>query len=407
MSTASPEWRVWCLLKDQLAHVQPVVAALAGRARFDIDDQWDPDRLLANRPDIVLCVNDYHYDIVCCLDAARRQGIPSLTLQDGILEWRCQYQNPLFAAGGGAPQHQPVVADKIACLGYQSARQIAAWGNAAKVEVTGMPRLDHLLTRPPVARRQPGQRVLVMTAKNPGFTEDQRTVTLTSLHDLKQYLAGRPDIAVAWRVSKAVAQALGVTNQLQQVASAELAAQVDQADAVITTPSTAMLEAMLLGRPVAALDYHNVPRFVPTAWTISAREQIAPVIADLLAPPATKLAFQENCLADCLRTDGPAAPRVAALMEEMVAACRAQRWQGVRPVLPAHMVNGVAQAAVPALPALAELYPNQPVFQATDVGGLQVRLARAENENRRLKTENSELHGRRNLWSQLKQRVQI
>ena len=161
MNQTIPEWRAWCLLKDQLAHIQPVATALAGRAQFEIDDQWDPDRLLVNPPDIVVCVNDYHYDIVCCLDAAHKRGIPSLTLQDGILEWRCQYENPLFADGGGAPQHQPVIANKIACLGPQSARQLAAWGNAPKVEVTGMPRLDHLLTRQPVARRQPGQRLLL------------------------------------------------------------------------------------------------------------------------------------------------------------------------------------------------------------------------------------------------------
>lgn len=407
MTKASQCWRVWCLLRDQTAHVKPVEAALAGRAQFEFDDQWDPVRLLANQPDIVLCVNDYQYDIVRCLDVARARGIPSLTLQDGILEWRCQYQNPLFAAGGGAPQHQPVMADKIACLGHQSARQIAAWGNTAKVEVTGMPRLDLLLARQTVMPRQPGQRLLVMTAKNPGFTNEQRALTLLSLQELKRHLDGLTGINVCWRVSKAIAQALGVPNQLQQVASAELADQVEQADAVITTPSTAMLETMLLGRPVAALDYHNVPRFVPTAWIISAREQIAPVIAELLAPPATKLAFQKNCLTDCLRTDGSAAARVATLMVRMIELASAQRRQGVPLSLPSHMLNGEQPYALPSLPALGALYPDQPVFQETNAASLQVRLARAENENRRLKTENTQLHARLNIWSQLKQRVGI
>jgi len=47
----------------------------------------------------------------------------------------CQYENPLFGAGGGAAQHQPVLADKIAA----SARKAPAdcrVGNAGKVEVT-------------------------------------------------------------------------------------------------------------------------------------------------------------------------------------------------------------------------------------------------------------------------------
>src|SRR5881396_1907775 len=168
--------RAWCLLRDQFAHVKPLEEAFGAEAEFVYDSEWAPVRLIQEKPDIVICVNDYHVDIGRCLEAAREHGVPSLILQDGILEWRCQYENPLFGAGGGAPQHQPVLADKIACIGAQSVRQIAAWGNAHKVEVTGMPRLDYLLTTeaPPV--RKPGTRILVMTAKNPGFTPEQREI---------------------------------------------------------------------------------------------------------------------------------------------------------------------------------------------------------------------------------------
>ena len=358
---------IWCLLKDQFAHVKPVEESLGADAAFHYDDRWDPVALLDAKPDLVLCVNDYPYDIVRCLDAARQAGIPSLTLQDGILEWRCQFENPLFAAGGGAPQHQPVMADKIACLGHQSARQIAAWGNAAKVEVTGMPRLDHLLRRPATAVSSPGHRILVMTAKNPGFTPAQRELTLRSLNDVKTYLESKPDVTVLWRVSGSVAAALQVENQMNEISSLELAAVIERADAVITTPSTAMLEAMLLGRPVAALDYHNVPRFVPTAWTISAASHIEPVVMELLHPLATKKAFQCDCLADCLECDGPAAARVAVLIRRMI--------ESPQP-FPANLLNNGH--------ALRQ-GTSAPVVVLTDAQALQLRLARAENENVRLK----------------------
>jgi hypothetical protein len=367
---------IWCLLKDQLAHVKPVEEFLGAEASFHYDGRWDPATLVSERPDLVLCVNDYHYDVVRCLDAARQAGIPSLTLQDGILEWRCQFENPLFAAGGGAPQHQPVMADKIACLGHQSARQIAAWGNAAKVEVTGMPRLDHLLRRAASAVSLPGHRILVMTAKNPGFTPAQREITLRSLHDVKMHLESRAGVTVLWRVSGSVAAVLQVENQMNEISSLELAAVIDRADAVITTPSTAMLEAMLLGRPVAALDYHNVPRFVPTAWTISAASHIEPVVTELLHPLATKKAFQHDCLADCLECDGPAAPRVATLIRKMI--------ESPRP-LPANLLNNGHEHRQGPVLQLGEWYADQPVFAETDAPALQVRLARAENENVRLK----------------------
>jgi hypothetical protein len=39
-------------------------------------------------------------------------------------------------------------------------------------------------------------------------------------------------------------------------------------DAVISTPSTAMLEGMLQGLPVAVLDFHNRPHYVPAANSV-------------------------------------------------------------------------------------------------------------------------------------------
>ena len=90
--------------------------------------------------------------------------------------------------GEAPPSINLFLADKIACIGPSSARHIASWGNAAKVEVTGMPRLDYLLMRPGPVRNRPGSRILVMTAKRPGFTEEQTATTVRSLQDVKNHL---------------------------------------------------------------------------------------------------------------------------------------------------------------------------------------------------------------------------
>jgi hypothetical protein len=277
------------------------------------------------------------------------------------------------------------LADKIACLGPQSARQIAAWGNAHKVEVTGMPRLDYLLEieAPPV--RKPGTRILVMTAKNPGFTPEQREVTVRSLKDLKNWLDGHSHLEVFWRVSPKVVSELGVENQFQQAASQELTALLEQVDAVITTPSTALLEAMLLNRPVAALDYHNVPRFVPTAWTISAPEHVGPVVTDLLHPESRKLVFQRDCLNDCLRTDSPSAPRVATLIREMARVAAAARKENQSVTLPPRMVQSSFEAPQSGSVSMHDLYPEHEALADSDVCSLQLKLARLQSENTQLK----------------------
>lgn len=385
MSLVSDRLRVWCLLRDQHAHVKPVERFFGRRAEFLYDSEWNPRALEEARPSLVLCVNDYPQGITSCLDVARERRIPTLVLQDGILEWRCQYENPLFGSGGGAPQHQPVLADRIACIGNQSGRQIAAWGNAAKVAVTGMPRLDHLLERRSTPPHQPGSRLLVMTAKNPGFTPDQFAVTICSLRDLWGYLKTKRDLVVVWRTSRNVARELGVESEMRECASEELADILDRVDAVVTTPSTAMLEAMLRDRPVAALDYHNVPRFVPTAWTISAAEQIAPVVSEILEPPARKMAYQRDSLSDCLLCDGPAAPRVASLIVGMVRDAGGNTF-GLDP----QRFGWVAPPAVAEAPravSLAELYPDQPHFRDNDVASCQARIARLSKENSDLRQE--------------------
>lgn len=371
--------KAWCLLRDQYAHVKPVEETFGAAAEFIYDSAWDAAALTAAAPDIVVCVNDHSYEAAQCLLAARGAGIPSLVVQDGILEWRCQYENPRFGAGGAAPQHQPVMADKIACIGAQSARQIAAWGNAAKVEVAGMPRLDKMLAKGAQPRRQPGEKLLVMTAKKPWFDDAQREVTLRSLRELKEYLERQPQIEVVWRLTKDVASILGVENRLGELSTRELAEVLYEVDGVVTTVSTTILEAMLAGRPTAALDYHNAPRFVPTAWTITCREQIEAVVREALDPPANKLSFQEDCLRDVLRCDGAAAGHVAELMEKMAEIARQQREQGLPLRLPADLL-GMSAAGQGGGAALGALYPGQALFSEDDPQVLQSMLARANAE---------------------------
>jgi hypothetical protein len=138
-----------------------------------------------------------------------------------------------------------------------------------------------------------------------------------------------------------------------------------------------------MGKPVAVLDYHNTPRFVHSAWTISAPEHIPGVIGELLNPPVAKMLFQEDCLHDALECWSPASPRMATLITRMVEIGRQCREQGRRPSFSTRLV--VPESVVGEMPPLSLLYPNASVFRELDTVKLQVRLARAENENARLR----------------------
>jgi SAM-dependent methyltransferase len=247
--------------------------------------------------------------------------IPVLILADGILEYRNTWEHPQIENGA---LFQPVLGHKIATIGRSQSRWLESWGNAGKCETVGLPRLDRHCT---LARRvRPSNaafRILINTAITPYFTEAHRQQVTASLRDLKSFFDKSPvfngvKLEPVWRLTKGLDAEIGVASDVSDLSGHEMAVALQQVDALITTPSTAILEGMYFGLPVAALDYCNTPHYVSTAWRITASDQIAATMAELISPPEPKLLFQETVLHDSLECDTPAAPRLVRLITGMV-----------------------------------------------------------------------------------------
>jgi hypothetical protein len=328
------------------------------------DPAWEPP------PDCGLVVTKRHYDweaVTTLLRLYDDRRVPILILADGILEYRNTWQHPQLVPGS---LFQPVIGDKVACYGRSQARTIESWGNTGKCEVVGAPRLDHMLNRRPRTRaaREPF-RVLVATARTPGFTDDQTAAVERSLEDLRAWLAGHERVSVGtrdvalepvWRLTGGLDTALGIGDDLDGAESRSVAEVLTEVDAVITTPSTLILEAMLQGLPVAVLDYTNSPAYVPAAWSISASEHLDQVVPELLEPPAARMLFQSTTLHDALECRSPAADRMVELAEAMITlgeSCRAagRPLEFPRRILPE---AGVAPRSPDRLAYDQSLYPD-------------------------------------------------
>lgn len=352
----------------------------------DYEMGWSPP------PNCGLLVTAQHYsepefDI---LRHAVDNGIPTLIVADGILEYKNTWLRPSAAAGC---IFQPVMGHKIACLGRSQARILESWGNLGKCEVVGAPRLDPLIGRMP-RRRTTDQpfRILIATAKTPGFTRDQRTLIKRSVQDLKFWFSYQQKhyhqvIEPVWRLTQDLDQEIGVENNLREYSSIELAKLLENVDAVITTPSTIMLEAILHGLPVALLEYNNCPQYVPAAWTISAPRHIDQVLPELFNPPAAKLLFQETMLHDALECRTPAAPRMAQLVEEMLNIardCHAGNKSVVFP--PRILIDSQAGYHLPEEGFdLQALYPDRPIFREMDRTIVQIEVEQLRTEIKRLR----------------------
>lgn len=348
------------------------------------------DGAAASEVDVVVTLDNYYLPAVERAWELVRRQTPVLVLADGILEYRNTWEHPQIAPGA---MFQPAVGQKVACIGRAQARMLESWGNLGKCEVVGLPKLDRLLGRTirPSAPDRP-LRLMIATARTPSFTPAQHAFLVAALVDLRAALRSanspappaenRRAIDVVWRLTGELAGRIGLTEAEQKSGGGDLGDVLATCDAVVTTPSTVMMEAMLIGLPVALLDYQNCPHFVPAAWTITARDHLPGVLEELRSPPLAKLLYQRAVLHDNLECRSPAAPRLVRLIAEMARSGRESRAAGKPLSLPRRILTDPLDGHH--LPDeafdLQRLFPDHPVFGSTDRAALQVEVEQWRRE---------------------------
>lgn len=397
----------------------------------------EPDEVVhVARPGDVAVFYSEHFDRFrsACF-TLRQNQIATLYAIDGILEWRNAWDNrPDEIACPWTMR--PCLAHVVATIGPRQTAILDSWGNTACVPI-GLPRLDDLgkaYSQSPAAfangqttsssesaaseSHAPKFKVLVLTAKCPGFTAAQLETTFRSLVALREAVTQNPmidgrEIELVWRLTGGLDQRLGLeVNGLDPAAipeSSGLAEVLAQVDAVIGTPSTALLEAMLLERPVATLDFHNVPIYVDTVFRISAPEHVRPILEQLVrfshSPPHR--AWQTFLLRENLLTDGQATQRLVQLLQWMQAESLAAQESGralnldVAEVLPHLAYASSAPASIFGQLRNARIRttsddPTQVASRESDdtfsLAQWQAYTEQLERENRRLSQLVSEAH---------------
>ena len=184
----------------------------------EYSDQWQPPE------DCGIVISHLHYDYPTATILSRltkQNRVPVLVLADGVLEFRNTYQNPTVAAGS---IFMPVHGHKLACIGNSQARVVSSWDNAGKCEIVGLPRFDQLNDiRKKGANSDKQQdpnsfRILVATARKPGFDTRQIETVRRSLMDLKKHFDSTPVIhnkrlEITWRLTGDLEQSIGVNQE--------------------------------------------------------------------------------------------------------------------------------------------------------------------------------------------------
>ncbi len=280
-----------------------------------------------------------------CREALRQAagvGARTVLLMDGLTEWRNTFANPRV------PDRflRPAPVDLVLCAGLSDARVLRALGNRATP--TGLPRVDAGLRD--LANLGDPRRVLVATANTPAFTVDERSRIVTALGELRES-AERAGWTIAWRLTGALEDDLGVANDEGTLASA-----LARSGAVITTPSTLMVESMRAGLPTALLRLHGEPLWHSAAWVWEPDESPEPIDDPSDVPEGPRGMSRWVDSADRLLRQLARPTR-----EQLDRQAECLRWldassDGVPPAeLVAEAIAG--EAAVPAAPVASPLVP--------------------------------------------------
>ncbi len=377
--------------KEAAHHAAPLTS------RLDVTLSEPKQILLTAQPGDLVIFYSEHFDRFrdACRQLREKQ-IATLYMIDGILEWRNAWENRSDEPACPYTM-RPVLSHKVACIGASQARVIASWGNPEKIEVVGIPRLETLQQNKPTAVDNQRFRLLVMTAKCPAFTEDDRAQVIQSLIDLKQWITNHPKlngktIEVCWRLTGDLERVIGVPNQLGDISGTDLPAVLSQVDAVISTPSTAALEAQLLDIPTAILDYTNSPKYVDSAWAISANRHIGPTLAELANPSEAKCVLQRYLLRDALYLESSATDRLTELIQGMLDTSQ-KCLEESRPLdFPIQMLTPLRCPSASDIGFKSQLlFKERPEFSEADHNVVQTELAHARREIQHLQREIEQL----------------
>ncbi len=352
-------------------HVRPVSDALKVR----IVDAGEIVSL-AKAGDVAMFFSEHFDRFRQSITELKQKNVATVYMVDGILEWRNAWENRSDEVACPFAM-RPVLSHKVACIGENQARVLNGWGNDGKTEIVGVPRFDRYINRKSPAaspKKHDRFRLLVMTAKTPAFTDSQWATVRQAIADCKTYADANVDsVEIIWRLTGGLDEHVGVENSTSDLTGMQLHDQLNEIDAVLSTPSTAVVESMLCGKPTALLNYFDCPSYLNLPWNVRHASQLATVVEQLKQPDDRKLHFQNQQLQQILYRESLASDRLVALVRSMQELAVAQVASGQALSFPPNLLP--MPVASPLRFDSRIMFPSAPEFSETDLLETQTQLA--------------------------------
>jgi hypothetical protein len=252
--------------------------------------------------------------------------VKTLTIQDGIIEYKHSSHN--FQ---GVYRYRPLASDKILVFGNYSKRLIIASGtNENDIIITGSPRFDLLKNNK--CKINSSAPILITMSNRPGYGKKNILQYYKVMADLLNWLEFNK-INFKIRLSRGVSingqESLNKTLSdppfilkkyyEQEQDQNSIYDDFKNVSAIITTPSTISLEAMIYGLPVVHLLTDATTVYSQSAWIIRNSNDFKETITSLCNPNKMKLEFQNSILKDNISFCGKSANRIKDIINELIA----------------------------------------------------------------------------------------
>ena len=274
----------------------------------------------------VITVHSIDKNLLATLDGLRGK-VPTLTLQDGLIEYaHCCLKE------GSIHRYRPIATEYLLTFGERPKKIAEMRCETASVVATGSPRFDDYLQYQ-AGLPDSSLPILVTTANTPWQDKKSRKSfskmfmqLLGVLNDIgvdfklrlpdkvkKELLLSSP-IAYSRALKSKFAKGLSRTDT-------SLLDDILSSSAVVTTPSTVALEAMVLERPTSILQPGFYPMYLESAFHLTSKESLHPVLTSLVLRGRDfddRMDFQKVIKDENVIADGKATERVTNIILQLL-----------------------------------------------------------------------------------------
>ncbi len=270
--------------------------------------------------DILITIHTLSANIVEIFSAAKGRR-PTLTIQDGIIEHHHCWE----ILNREVQRYRPILSDKLAVFGERSRAILMSWGaRPDQIVVTGSPRFDEYAQPDPGLQ---GTYILLTCANTPFRNSVEQEAFLLAFDSLIRICTARrltyrlrlpPLVRRGIRASQLDIEPLRRACK-SHPESRPLIADLAEAAAVVTTPSTVALESMAMSKPTALVHPRHLTVYLSSPWNIRTADDAEVVLSEILAPPAEKMRYQSLIFQENVATGSDATANVCELIRRMAA----------------------------------------------------------------------------------------